>query len=103
MEPTQTALIVATPEAENAVGPFRASLDRAASWGVPAHITVLYPFLPPERIDDHVLAALRDVVAEVPRFDAALTHVDWFADTVAWLAPQPDQPFRDLTAAVWQR
>lgn len=101
MEPAQTALIVPVPEAEPAVGRFRASLDRAASWGVPAHVTVLYPFLPPERIDETVLATLRDIVAAVPRSDVLLTRVGWFGDTVVWLTPQPDQLFRDLTAAVW--
>jgi 2'-5' RNA ligase len=103
MKPTQTAIIVPIPEAETAVGRFRATLDRAASWGVPAHLTVLYPFLPPESIDDAVYAALRDIVAAVPVFDVALTHVDWFDDTVVWLAPQPTDPFRALTEAVWQR
>lgn len=103
MEPTQTALIVPIPEAEEAVGRFRASLDRAASWGVPAHVTVLYPFLPPQQINEQALAVLRETIAGIPRFDVALTHVDWFGDTVVWLAPQPDRPFRDLTAAVWQR
>lgn len=103
MEPTQTALIVPIPAAEDAVGQFRASLDRAASWGVPAHVTVLYPFLPPRQINEQILAVLRETIAGIPRFDVALTHVDWFGDTVVWLAPQPDRPFRDLTAAVWQR
>jgi hypothetical protein len=59
MQPTQTALIVPIPAAENAVGPFRATLDRSASWGVPAHVTVLYPFLPPDKINSEVLAARR--------------------------------------------
>ena len=103
MKATQTALIVPIPEAEVVVGRFRASLDRSASWGVPAHVTVLYPFLPPDRIDDTVLAAVRDVVAAVPRFDVSLSHVAWFGDTVVYLAPQPDRPFRDLTAAVWRQ
>ncbi|RQX14664.1 hypothetical protein DDE19_22535 [Micromonospora ureilytica] len=103
MEPTQTALIVPIPEAEEAVGQFRASLDPAASWGVPAHVTVLYPFLPPQRINEQALAVLRETFAEIPRFDVALTHVGWFGDAVVWLAPQPDRPFRDLTEAVCQR
>ncbi|MCW3820263.1 2'-5' RNA ligase family protein [Micromonospora sp. DR5-3] len=103
MEPTQTALIVPIPEAEEAVGRFRVSLDPAASWGVPAHVTVLYPFLPPQQINDQALAVLRKTIAGIPRFDVALTHIGWFGDTVVWLAPQPDRPFRDLTAAVWQR
>jgi 2'-5' RNA ligase len=103
MEPTRTALIVPIPEAEGVVGPFRASLDKSASWGVPAHVTVVYPFLPPDRIDEAVLATVRDVVAAVPRFDVWLNRVAWFGDTVVWVAPQPDRPFRDLTAGVWHR
>jgi 2'-5' RNA ligase len=103
MTPTQTALIVPIPETEEAVGPFRASLDTAASWGVPAHVTVLYPFLPPERINTQVLSAISDTVAAVPRFDVTFAHVDWLDDTVVWLAPQPNHPFRELTASVWKR
>lgn len=103
MEPTQTALIVPVPQAEPVVGPHRALLDAAASWGVPAHVTVLYPFLPPQRIDQAVLAAVRDIVAAAPRTDITFSHVDWFGDTVLWLAPRPDQLFLDLTAALWRR
>src|SRR5690349_21669596 len=103
MAPTETALIVAVPAAEEAVGPYRAVLDPAARWGVPAHVTVLYPFLPPDRIDDATLAALAGIVRAAPRFDVTFTEVAWFADAVVWLAPRPDRPFRDLTAAVWCR
>ena len=39
----------------------------------------------------------------MPRFAVSLTHVDWFGDTVVWLAPRPDDPFRGLTTAVWRR
>jgi 2'-5' RNA ligase len=103
MQPTQSALIVPIPEAEQAVGRWRAALDRAAGWGVPAHVTVLYPFLAPERLDDDVLTAVGEAIASVPSFAADFTHVRWFGDTVAWLAPTPDEPFRALTTAVWRR
>jgi 2'-5' RNA ligase len=103
MKPTETALIVAVPEVEPAVGPFRATLDRAAAWGVPAHVTVVYPFLAPDRINDDVLAALTQIFEATPRFDATFADVRWFADSVVWLAPEPDDLFRQLTAAVWRR
>jgi hypothetical protein len=48
---TQSALIVTVPAAEEAVGPHRAHFDKAAAWGVPAHVTILYPFMPPSDID----------------------------------------------------
>jgi hypothetical protein len=103
MEATETALIVPIPEAEEAVGGLRATLDRSASWGVPAHVTVLYPFLSPDKINDEVRAVVRDVIGRVPRFAITLAHAAWFGDTAVWLAPQPDHPFRDLTAGVWRR
>jgi len=103
VEATLTALIVAVHETETAVGPHRARYDRAASWGVPAHVTVLYPFLPPDRIDDEVLASLRAAVATVPPFAVSFDEVRWFGDDVMWLAPRPDLEFRRLTAAVHER
>jgi len=30
----------------------RAHLDMAASWGVPAHVSVVHPFVPPADVDD---------------------------------------------------
>jgi len=103
VEPTQTALIVAVPEAEEAVGRHRVALDPAAAWGVPAHVTILYPFVPPERVDGELLNALREVMRSVPPFEVTFARVEWFGDSVAWLAPDPDEPFRRLTAAVWRR
>jgi 2'-5' RNA ligase len=103
MPPTQTALIVPVPQAEQAVGRWRAVLDQAAGWGVPAHVTVLYPFLAIEELDDGALTAIGEVVASVRPFTADFADVRWFGDTVVWLAPTPDNPFRALTTAVWQR
>lgn len=102
MQPTHSALIVAVPQSEAVVGPYRAALDPAATW-VPAHITVLYPFLAPHLLDEPVLSAVRDIVAAQPRMRVSLSHVGWFGDTVVWLAPQPDEPLRRLTQAVWRR
>ncbi|MFC7274997.1 2'-5' RNA ligase family protein [Paractinoplanes rhizophilus] len=103
MEPTHSALIIAVPEAEPVVGRHRERLDRAASWGVPAHITVLFPFLPPAEIDEHVLGVLGRVAAGVPAFFLTLDKIGWFGERVVWLAPRPAEPFLQLTAAVTAR
>jgi 2'-5' RNA ligase len=100
MPPSQSALIVPIPEAEPAVGDHRARFDTAASWGIPAHITVFYPFLQPSIIDTTVLSALQDIFWTVPRFTLRLTRIGWFGDKVLWLKPDPDGPVRALTAAV---
>jgi len=101
--PTQTGLIVPVPEAEPVVARHRAALDPIAAWDIPAHITVLYPFLPPSRIDDEVLGTLRGLFGRWPAFEAQLTRVDWFGTDVMWLAPQPEEAFRGLTQAVFDR
>ncbi|MEV0719803.1 2'-5' RNA ligase family protein [Asanoa sp. NPDC050611] len=103
MQVIETALIVPVPEAEDAVGPYRARFDQAARWGVPAHVTALYPFIPPDRITPDVLEAVRTTVAAIPRFTVDFTEVRWFGDQVVWLAPTPDRPFRALTEALWAR
>jgi hypothetical protein len=103
VEPTESALIVAVPEAEPAVAALRAAHDPSASWGVPAHVTVLYPFLPPDRIDAAALAVVGETVAAVPAFDVVFARTRRFGDQVLWLAPEPDAPLRALTAAVWAR
>ena len=97
---TQTAVLVLVPEAEAAVGQHRAHLDVAASWGVPAHLSVVYPFAPPADVDDHALASLSAAIGTVPGFDCVFARTEWFGDDVLWLAPDPDTPFRQLTTAV---
>ena len=97
----RSALLVAVPEAEPAVRKHRARLDSSARDGVPAHLTVLYPFLQPASIDDAVLASLRQLFAGFAPFDVTLDRVSWFGEDVLWLAPRDDGPFRALTGAAF--
>lgn len=97
-----TALIVAVPEAEDAVGRWRASYDESASFGVPAHVTVLFPWLPRGRIDESALNALRDLLEDFEPFVAEFTRIERLPEVI-WLRPSPDAAFRSLTAAVWKR
>ena len=99
----ETAVIVAVLEAEPVVGRHRRDLDRSAAWGVPPHVTVLYPFLPPSEVNELVLASLSSAVRSVTAFDCAFAASRWFGDDVVWLEPSPSGPFRDLTEAVWRR
>lgn len=103
VEGIETALIVPVPEAEDAVRAYRARFDSAARWGVPAHVTALYPFVAPDALTPEVLDAVRETVASTPRFSVEFTQVGWFGEQVAWLAPRPDTPFRALTEALWAR
>jgi len=103
MAPTQTALIIPIPQAEPAVADLRARFDRSFTWGVPAHVTICFPFLPPAEINQAVLTAVRETVRTVPRFELTLTGPAWFGDRVLWLAPEPDAPLRALIVAICAR
>jgi 2'-5' RNA ligase len=99
---SQSALIVEVPEAEPAVGQHRARLDASAPLGIPAHVTVLFPFMPPGKINEAVLTQLERLFAAVSQFGFRLDHTDWFGDAVLWLAPRDPGPFRALTRRVFQ-
>lgn len=101
---TRTGLIVEVPEAEPVVAGWRAQLDPLAVRGVPAHITVLFPFIPAAGIDSDVTERLCDLFASMPTFAFQLLDVCWFDQTVVWLAPDvpADTEFRRLTTAVHQ-
>ncbi len=96
----QTALVVEVPAAEAAVAHWRRRHDRAARAGVPAHVTVCFPFLPPQALDDDVEDALTALAAATPASTLAFSRVDGSGDAVMWLAPEPAEPLRALTRAV---
>jgi hypothetical protein len=97
----RTGLVVVVPEAEPVVAAHRLRLDANAAQGAPAHVTVLFPFVPAGEIDDGVLRRVADVVGAVPAFDYAFGRTAWFDDRVLWLAPDDAAPFRELTQRVW--
>jgi 2'-5' RNA ligase len=97
-----SALIAPIPWAEPIVDRWRAMYDGSAADGMPAHITVLYPFLPSRAIRGSVEAVLRSALAAHLPFHISLTRVERFSG-VLYLAPEPSEPFVTLTAAVWAR
>jgi hypothetical protein len=98
----ESALVVVVPEAEPLVADLRAQYDRSAARGMPAHVTVLYPFRHPDALDAPVLGALSDTFARQAAFRYALVGVCGFPGVV-YLAPQPRDPFDALTRAVAAR
>ena len=96
----ETALVVEVPAAEVVVGRHRARMDRSAALGVPAHVTVLYPFRPADLLTPEDLGRLGDVFRGVPAFTLALSRCAWFGDGVLYLAPEDPAPLSALTEAV---
>jgi hypothetical protein len=68
-----------------------------------AHVTVLWPFLPPDRIDHQVLGELRAICAIYPRHAFMLERVAVFPGGGVYLPTEPSNVFVELTRAVWKR
>jgi len=98
---SQSALLVEVPEAEAAVTRWRGRLDENAAMGIPAHITVIAPFLPRADIGAPVLGELERLFGGVPRFRFRLARTAWFGEQVLWLAPDDPGLVRALTERVY--
>ncbi len=95
----RSALIIEVPEAEPLVHRWRLHYDPVAACGVPAHVTVLYPFVEPASCDESTLDEVRRAIVGAEPFEFELVRVDGFPGVI-WLRPDPDERFRDLTKRV---
>ena len=99
----ETAVLLCVPEADGLVGPWRDKGDPSASAGVPAHVTLLYPFLDTSLVDEGVLAELDWFFRGVDAFAVRFDGVGEFADAgVLYLDPE-DRALDDLAAALARR
>ena len=99
MESTLAILVL---EAEGLVRSFRDRYDPAAKAGMPAHITLLYPFKSPNEIDRLVLDTLRQCFSRFQPFKFSLTTINQFPGDTLYLVPEPEEPFRELTLGIWR-
>lgn len=95
----ETGLVIEVPQADGLVAGLRDMYDPVASLGMPAHITVLYPFVPPRIFDQSILHRLTSVAASIKPSEYSLTSLDQFPGAI-WLRPEPDRFFRSLTNLV---
>jgi 2'-5' RNA ligase len=98
-----SALLVEVGEAEPVVGRLRLAHDAVAADGIPAHVTVLYPFVPRDRLTDEVRDAVSEVFGGIPAFDFRFDRVARFGSTTVYLAPEPAGAFSRLTEATHAR
>jgi 2'-5' RNA ligase len=99
MNPVESALVVTVPEAEPLVERFRSQHGLPAAPGLPAHVTVLYPFKPPQELTTGVVRRLRELFLTLPAFTTSFREARQFPG-VLYLAPEPAEPFRRLTEAL---
>jgi 2'-5' RNA ligase len=100
--PAESALVIPIPEAEALVRSFRVKYDPSALLGLPAHVTVLYPFKRPAEITPEVVESLGELLSGEASFNAQFTEFRRFPD-VLYLSPEPVKSFRHLTEIVAER
>jgi 2'-5' RNA ligase len=91
----ESAIILPVPEVEPIVGRWRQQYDAAARLGVPAHVTLLYPFLPALAAIAEI-ESLRTVCASIEAFPFCFTEVRRFPSTV-YLCPDKSETLAQVT------
>ncbi|HSL10921.1 MAG TPA: 2'-5' RNA ligase family protein [Actinomycetota bacterium] len=96
-----TALLIEVPEAEPLVGRWRAAHDPSSALGVPAHVTLVFPFVDRERLDGDVASRVAAAIERsgVAPFDVRFERPGRFPGVV-YLEPAPAEPFLRLIGAV---
>ena len=100
----ETAVVIAVPALSPVVDDWRerTSPDDRPSMGIPPHVTLLHPFVPAEAVDDEVLAELERLFAATAPFVVKFRELRRWPE-MAYLAPEPPEPFTQLTEAIVDR
>lgn len=101
-QPGQSAVVVLVPAAEPLVSGWRERYDPSATEGMPAHVTLLYPFLDDSCLDDSVVAQLGGLCADQPTLTLTFRRLGRFPELL-YLDPEPAEGLRGITAALAQR
>jgi 2'-5' RNA ligase len=99
----KSAVLIPVPDAEPLVGCLRQRFDPIAPAGVPAHVTLVVPWVQPQAIGVEELRSLEQELEGEKSFEFELTHIGWFGRRVLWLAPEPAEHFVDLAERVARR
>ena len=92
-------MLVRIPEAEPVVGDWRLGHTYDAPLGVPAHVTLLFPFVPADELTGEVEERLEQVISDANPFDVTFARTARFPGLL-YLDPEPSQAFSALTEAI---
>lgn len=100
MPSTTSALVIALPEVDLVLGDLRRAHDPSARDGLPAHVTVLTPYVPLVEWSDTHARRLHAALDGIRPFGARLRRTGRFGDSTLFLVPEPEDVFRRLGRAV---
>jgi 2'-5' RNA ligase len=99
----QNAIILPVPEAELAVAKLRNKYDPYALKGIPAHISINYPFnIQNNQSTIGLHSKLNKLFSEMSIFKYQLTEISTFSEVI-YLSPYPTEKLTNLIARVFER
>jgi 2'-5' RNA ligase len=100
-----TALIVPFEQADPLLLRWRRAHTTDGAEGMPAHVTLIYPFVDDVQLVAGQVSELRGVLAAFTPFDVRFTSFGRFdrPPSVLYLKPEPAKPFMDMVDAIVDR
>lgn len=98
----QTAVVVPVPTADPFIAACRDRVGLPGAPAMPAHITIVYPFLDVSHLTDSVLGELHAFFSARDRLHIRCERTDRFPN-VLYLAPEPADGLREMTDALVER
>jgi 2'-5' RNA ligase len=97
-----TAIVVLFREVDPVVGRYRRELTGDGADGMPAHVTLIYPFADDSHVGIPEIGRLRAALAGFSAFDVTFPRFGRFAAVppVLYLEPEPAGAFVDMIAAL---
>lgn len=100
--PSQSSLALLFPEIERYTDTYRLKHDPSAQHGFPPHVSVIWPFIPPELITEETLQGLESFVGRFPKLDLVF-HSTGHSPTGLYLRPEPREPLVQMILAAMKR
>ena len=99
----ESVLLVVVSDLDELAESWRQRLDPVSARGIPPHVTVLFPFVPPSLLSTDDLEALNLIFQSISSFEFSVGDVGWFGDDTLYLKPEPTSAFVNLTEHVRRR
>jgi 2'-5' RNA ligase superfamily len=96
---SSSGLVLLVPELEPRIEDLRARHDPAARQGMPAHVTVLYPFMDPVKIGPTQRTRLAETVRGFQSFELSFARTGRFPEAL-WIQPEPIEPIVAMVRAI---
>ena len=96
----ESVVLVPALDVGQLVRELRIQYDPSAAAGVPPHITLMFPFIPPSDLTEAIVDSLGTLISTTRGFEFVLARVKQFEQGVVYLEPEPAEPFAQLTREI---